>query len=341
VIKIIHGLIFSFKKFLEQSCYYDYEVKIGKVLLPKILQLASFEHIQFKPNNHQQIQLLAEHFNSDMKMKTVDYKNDDEMDSPPTPSNTRNHYYRGSPQSNSLFFHDRSPISPSSVFKILVDTKSSSHHKKSGLSFESTLPTTGTLEEAASPLVMGQGRQRPTQQAERSSNHQAPPVTPNASFAEIDFQESNQKSQPRMTLVTLGNPSGQLSSWSSPASPKLASVGLPSLYPANPRSNTLEETVLEELYDFDEFFEQPCNSIPAMKSSDALGDVSHTENRMQRLDLTSPVPDDDDHISAASPSKKLENTPPSSPRRRRHRTRSRNKAMDQNFFKSVMNEIYA
>ena len=65
-----------------------------------------------------------------------------------------------------------------------------------------------------------------------------------------------------------------------------ASVGLPSQYPGNSRSSSLESSFLEELQDFDDFFGTPSSS------SDSLND-----NIIQNNDDDDDYDDDDLHTS--------------------------------------------
>jgi hypothetical protein len=166
------------------------------------------------------------------------------------------------------------------------------------------------------------------------THHQSPRVTHNVSFEERDANESTPNSPPHLPFTrfaTRRSSSGQQNSAGSPTSNR-TSVGLPSLYPVYHRSSTLaEETVLEELQDFEELFEQPCYSS-TMNTSNSLGKVTYTGNSPQRIVLTTPVCysplfDNDDR------------SPPPSPPRRGHRRRSQNRAKDQDFFNTVMNEI--
>jgi hypothetical protein len=335
-----HFLIKSFSFTISFDFCRDLEEKFLVALLPNFYG-SWFEHIKLNKQSHHQVQLLAELFNSDMKTETSCY-NDEELISTPTPSRS---HYSGHSQVAALFFHDRSVPSPSSFSKILVDTKSSAHDKKDSLSFESTSTTKETIEEAASPLAMNSiGPNWPTH-AGPSLDNQAQRGSPSTSFAERDSNQSNPKPLSHLafaTVVTLGSSSGQQRS-AGPSSSKRASVGLPSLYPGYHRGCTLAETVLEELQDFEELFEQPCIALSAMNASNALGEDSYKGNRLPSPHLPSPMKvgllDDDDLSWVASPSEEQEKAPSSPPRRGR-RSRSRNQAMDQDFFNRVMNEIH-
>ena len=167
-------------------------------------------------------------------------------------------------------------------------------------------------------------------------------VTPNASFAERDANDNNSlDSLPDYSFPTFGAASGSSPRQHSPRSPSLkrASVGLPSQYPGHHRNSSLAETVMEELQDFEELFEQSCYSTSAMD------EISYTGDRLPRVDLTSSMRDDlfdveDDLSSVVPPSEEEEKMPPPPPRRKGHHRRARNQAMDQDFFERVMSEIH-
>jgi hypothetical protein len=188
-------------------------------------------------------------------------------------------------------------------------------------SFEST--STEIVGESSPPLDMTSlWSQMPTQTL-RATHHQGPRVTPNASFEEMDSNESSPNSLPHMIFAEF-NPmrssSGQQNSAWSPTSNR-TSVGLPSLYPGYHRSSTLaEEAVLEELQDFEELFDRSCYSS-AMNASNVLGKVTYTGNSPQRFVLTTSVRD--------SPFDNDDRSPPPSPPRRGHHRRSQNRARDQ------------
>jgi hypothetical protein len=189
------------------------------------------------------------------------------------------------------------------------------------------------------PLVMDSIEPQKSVQAFGSPYQHAPAVASHASFAERDSNESISKSQLTLTCVTLTPSSGQHSSWSS--SSKRASVGLPTLYPGFHRNNTLAETVLEELQDFDELFEQSCYCLTTMRTSNTWGEVSYIGNRLSRFEVATPVRKGQrgDVVSVNRPSEEEEKAPPPSPRRRGHRRWLRNQAMDQDFINRVMDKI--
>lgn len=282
-------------------------------------------------------------------MDTIRRYIDEELISPPTPSGS--HY--GNPHITA-FDLARSPSSPSSFSKFLVGKKSSSSHEKEEEDFssESTSLATSTTTTVVSvshlpsifPLTM-EAVEEPAMPTLAARSHPLL-VTPNASFAEKDSNESSLESLREYaspTMVTWGSSPGQQHTWS--PSSKRASVGLPSQYPRHHGRSSLAVTILEELQDFDELFEQSTTSVLDMDASIAFGESSYSGNRISSIDLMSSVRDDlfDNFVvtsSASPPENDRQKMPPPPPRRRKglHR-RSMNRAMDQAFFDRVLKEI--
>jgi hypothetical protein len=267
----------------------------------------------------------------------------------------RSHY--GNPHV-AAYYHQRSPSSPSTFSRFLVD-KTSSHEQEdpfsekqtSSSTFDKETPTTTDHHPLSLlPLALESSEVGPEMPASsaRSQHHRF--VTPNASFAERDPNDNSLESHPDVSFpvhFSSGGCSPGQHSWSSAS--KRASVGLPSLYPGHYRSSSLSETVMEELQDFDELFLELSTS--AMDTSRAFEESSYSRNRLSNMSTSeSHVRDDlflDLGLDAPSAilsdalkeeeESKMEPPTPAPKRRGRHR-RSGNHAMDQDFLSQVIKQ---